>query len=157
MADLIQPNGAFDHFLTGLEQYKRGAMPQARRHFAEAVRAQPKHFWAPCLLAICDLNTKGANTERAQAYLTGCLQSHPELPWLYILRGFASGQIGWRTSNQIEAAENFAAALADYREAQRRDSGGRFRYAPLVNRGLVRLQSQKLDLGHRRPRRGDLA
>ena len=144
-AKQIRPEGAFDHFLTGLERFKRGDMVQAKRHFAEAARAQPKHFWAPCLLAICDLNTKGANAERARAYLTGCLQSHPELPWLYILRGFASGQIGSRASNPIEAAENLGAALADYREAIRRDSGGRFRYAVLVNRGLVFLQSRKLD------------
>ena len=139
------PDGAFDHFLTGLEQYKRGYMTQAKRHFALALRAQPNHFWAQCLLAICDLNTRPAHAEGAKAYLTACLQTHPELPWLYLLRGFASGQIGSRASSPVEAAENFAAAEADYREALRRDSGGRFRYALLVNRGLVRLQSRKLD------------
>ena len=57
-AERIQPDGAFDHFLTGLEQYKRGYMTQAKRHFAEALQAQPNHFWAQCLLAICDLNTR---------------------------------------------------------------------------------------------------
>jgi eukaryotic-like serine/threonine-protein kinase len=144
-ADRIQPSGAFDHFLTGLEQYKRGRMNQAKRHFREVIQAQPNHFWGQCLLAICDLNARRADTEGAMAYLSGCLQSHPELPWLYILRGFASGQIGARTSNPAEATDHFAAAEADYREALRRDSGGRYRYALLVNRGLVRLQSRKLN------------
>ena len=57
-AERTQPDGAFDHFLTGLEQYKRGYMTQARRHFALALQAQPNHFWAQCLLANCDLNTR---------------------------------------------------------------------------------------------------
>ena len=38
----------------------------------------------------------------------------------------------------------FDAAEADYREALQRDSGGRFRYALLANRGLVRFQSRRL-------------
>jgi eukaryotic-like serine/threonine-protein kinase len=150
-AERIQPDDAFDHFLTGLEQYKRGRMSQSKRHFAAALQAQPSHFWAQCLLAICDLNSREGKTETdakievARAYLTACLQSHPELPWLYLLRGFASGQIGSRTSNAEKSAANFAAALADYGEALRRDSGGRFRYALLVNRALLKLQSQKPD------------
>jgi eukaryotic-like serine/threonine-protein kinase len=144
-AERIQPDGAFDHFLTGLAEYKLGHKSQSRRHFAEALQAQPNHFWAQCLLAHCDLNSRNGNAEGARAYLTASLQSHPELPWLYLLRGFASGQIASRSSNPEEAAENFRAALADYREAQRRDSGGRFRYALLVNRGLLHLQRRKLD------------
>ena len=130
-------------------------MSQSKRHFAVALQAQPNHFWAQCLLAICDLNSRKANTEGARAYLTACLQSHPELPWLYLLRGFASGQIGSKASSPEEAAANFAAALADYREALRRDSGGRYRYALLVNRGLLHLQSQQARRGRRRPGRGD--
>ena len=145
IAQRTQPDGAFDHFLTGLEQYKRGDMSRARRHFAKALQAQPNHFWAQCLLAICDLNARPASPERAKAYLAACLQTHPELPWLYLLRGFASGQIGSKTLSPVEAAENYAAAEADYHEALRRDPGGQYRYALLVNRGLVRFQSRELD------------
>ena len=101
-------------------------MKQSKRHFTEALRAQPNHFWAQCLLAICDLNSRKANSEEARAYLTACLQSHPDSPWLYLLRGFASGQIASRALSPEEAAANFAAALADYDEALSRDSGGRF-------------------------------
>ena len=125
-AGRTQPDGAFDHFLTGLDQYKRGRISESKRHFAEALRIQPSYFWAQCLLAICDLNARKADSEGARACLTACLQSHPELPWLYLLRGFASGQLGSKTPNTEEAADYFAAALGDYREALRRDSGGRF-------------------------------
>ena len=130
-ADRIKPDGAFDHFLSGLERYKQRLLPQARSHFEKALDAQPNHFWAQCLLAICDLNTR-TNPGEAKAYLTGCLQSHSDLAWLYLLRAFASGQM-----------DMFDAAEADYREALQRDSGGRFRYALLNNRGLVRSQSRR--------------
>ena len=62
-AERIHPDGAFDHFLMGLEQYKRGRMSQSKRQFTEALQAQPNHFWAQCLLAICDLNSRQENTE----------------------------------------------------------------------------------------------
>jgi len=51
--------------------------------------------------------------------------------------------LGTAASSSAEAATDFAAAEADYREALERDSGGRFRYALLANRGLVRFQSRK--------------
>jgi tetratricopeptide (TPR) repeat protein len=144
-AERSQPDGAFDHFLTGIEQYKRGYMGQAKRHFGAALQAQPNHFWAQCLLAICDLNDRPPNPDGAKAYLTACLQTHPELSWLYILRGFASGELASRAPRPVEAAENFADAEADYDAALDRDPDGKFRYALLANRGLVRLHCGKLE------------
>jgi serine/threonine protein kinase/tetratricopeptide (TPR) repeat protein len=141
----IQPEGAFDHFLSGLERHKRGYLTQARRHFELALAAQPHHFWAQCLFAICELNMHPGNALAAQAHLTGCLQSHPELSWLYLLRGFASGQLMESTSSPTEAAAYFESALADYRKARERDPGGRFQYALLANRGLLYFQARKLD------------
>jgi serine/threonine protein kinase/tetratricopeptide (TPR) repeat protein len=141
-----QPAGAFDHFLTGIELYKRGYMTPAGRHFGLALQAQPNHFWAQCLVAICELNSRHANLERARAYLTACLQTHPELPWLYLLRGFASGELAARASNPLDTTENLADAEADYQAALLRDPLGKFRYALLANRGLVRLHGHKLDL-----------
>ena len=143
-----QPNGAFDHFLTGLDQFKRGYLAQARRHFAEALRSQANHFWAQCLLASCELNDRHGSAEAAQGYLTACVQSHRELPWLYLLRGVASGRLGARASaasKPVEADDHFANALADYREAETRDPERRFRYALLANRGLVRFQCEEFD------------
>ena len=45
-AGRIEPDGAFDHFLSGLELYKRGLPAQAGRHFQVALRVQPGHFWS---------------------------------------------------------------------------------------------------------------
>jgi serine/threonine protein kinase/tetratricopeptide (TPR) repeat protein len=165
IADRILPEGAFDHFLTGLDLYKRGYVARAKHHFAETLRVQGNHFWAQCLLANCELDRR-ESAESAKGHLTACLQTHRELPWLYLLRGYASGQIGEqamkaaqkamkaaktskdreRAQKQIDAAtEHFRDAEADYAEAQKRDPERRFQYALLVNRGLVRFQSQQFD------------
>ncbi len=144
-AELIQPDGSFDHFLSGLECFKRGQTAQARRYFAFVLRDQPSHFWAHCLLAACDLNDRPARPAEAKAYLTGCLQTHPDLIWLYLLRGFASGQMAATASTSAEADAEFEAAEADFRHALRRDPFGRFRYALLANRGLVRLRARKFE------------
>jgi serine/threonine protein kinase/predicted Zn-dependent protease len=145
-AKSMRPDGAFDHFLIGLEWYKRGLVTEARRHFDAALQAEPKHFWSQCLLAICDLNSRPPQAAEAKAYLIACLQSHPDLAWLYVLRGYAFGQLGAAASVSEEASAHFEAAEADYRAALRLDPEGKFRYALLVNRGLVRFQSRKLDL-----------
>jgi serine/threonine protein kinase/tetratricopeptide (TPR) repeat protein len=144
-AERIRPDGAFDHFLIGLERYKRGLLAEATHHFKMALQAQPNHFWAQCLLAICDLNDRPPRPEEAKAYLTACLQTHPDLPWLYLLRGFASGQSAATASTRAKAAADLDAAEADFRNGLRRDPAGRFRYALLANRGLIRFQAEKWD------------
>ncbi len=144
-AEQIHPYGAFDHFLSGLERHKRGNLLQAKRHFDKALEAQPNNFWAKCLLAICELNSRPAQPGEAKAHLNGCLQSHPELPWLYLLRGLAFGQLA-KVAARGEAQELFDTAEGDFQEALKRDRDGRFRYALLANRGLVRFESRKLDL-----------
>ncbi len=106
-------------------------------------RAQPNHFWAQCLLAISDLNARPPQLAEAKAHLTGCLQSHSGLPWLYLLRGFASGQMGSAAKLPAEAARHFADAEDDYSKAIEFDPDRRFRHALLANRGLLRFQSRK--------------
>jgi tetratricopeptide (TPR) repeat protein len=145
-AENTQPDGAFDHFLSGLERYKRGLLKQARQHFDAALRAQPSHFWAQCLLAICDLNTRPPRPAEAKIHLTACLQHHEDLAWLYLLRGFASGELGAAAANQAEALAHFDDAEADYRAALEHDPSGKFRYALLANRGLVRFRRRQVDL-----------
>ncbi len=142
-ADGIQPSAAFDHFLSGLDCYKQGLLPRAKLHFEAAIEAKTKDFWARCLLAVCHLNSKPPNPAEARTNLTVCLQSHSDLPWLYLLRGFAYGQSGANMTKSAEAKELFDAALGDYREAAERDPAGRFRYALLVNRGVLYFQNGK--------------
>jgi len=143
-AERVQPAGAFDHFLSGLELYNSGRLTEARRSFDLALRAQTNHFWAQCLLAICDLNVRPPQLAEAKAHLTGCLQSHPGLPWLYLLRGFASGQMGSASKLPVEAAGHFADAEGDYRKVLDLDSDGKFRHALLANRGLLHFQNRKI-------------
>ena len=143
IAASVPPNGAFDHFLSGLERYKQGLISPAIVHFEAALGIEPDHFWAKCLLAICRLNARPAQPAQAQTLLTACLKRHPDLPWLYLLRGFASAQLGEAATDPIDAKAHFEAADADYREVLDRDHARRFRYALLVNRGLLRFQSGK--------------
>ncbi len=142
-AAATEPQGAIDHFLSGFDCYKRGSFPQAKLHFEAVVQGKPNDFWAKCLLAICHLNSKPSHPAQASTNLTACLQSHPDLPWLYLLRGFAFGQSATTVSDPAEAKSLFEAALADYREAAERDSAGRYRYALLVNRGLLHFHARR--------------
>jgi serine/threonine protein kinase/Tfp pilus assembly protein PilF len=141
----IEPDGAFDRFLTGLDRYKHGLITDARHDFDAALRAEAKHFWAQCLLAFCALRDRPPKPAEAKAYLTACLQTHPNTPWLYQLRGFASGQLGKAASNLADAAVHFEAAEEDYRKALARDPERKHHYSLLVNRGLTRFQSLNLE------------
>ena len=51
----LLPTTASDHFLIGREQYKRGELRSANRHFELALRLQADHFWAQCMSALCYL------------------------------------------------------------------------------------------------------
>jgi tetratricopeptide (TPR) repeat protein/tRNA A-37 threonylcarbamoyl transferase component Bud32 len=143
-AEQVQPAGALDHFLSGVERYNSGHLLEAKRYFDEALRADPSHFWSQCLHAICDLNARPPQLAEAKAYLTGCLQSHSGLPWLYLLRGFASSQMGSASKPAALASSYFANAEADYQRAFELDPDGKFRHALLANRGLLRFQSGRL-------------
>jgi serine/threonine protein kinase/tetratricopeptide (TPR) repeat protein len=144
-ADTIKAEDAFDHFLLGLAEYKRGFLKAAIHHFSEALFAQPGHFWAQCYLANCELNLRPPRADEARTRLTACLKSHPEAAWLYLLRGFASSVLGADSPSAAEKESHFQDAEADYRDALRRDPSGRFRYARLANRGLLRIHSGRLD------------
>jgi tetratricopeptide (TPR) repeat protein len=128
-----------------LAEYKRGFLKAAIQQFGEALFAQPSHFWARCYLANCELNLRPPHAEEAKLRLTACLKSHPEAPWLYLMRGFASCELGANSSSAAEKESQFQDAEADYRDALDRDPTGRFRYALLANRGLLRIHSGRLD------------
>jgi serine/threonine protein kinase/tetratricopeptide (TPR) repeat protein len=155
-AERLRPDGAFDHFLIGQERFKRGLLTGAKRHFEAAVRSQPDHFWAKCLSAICDLNARPPRPAEARAVLNDCLERHPDFAWLYLLRGFANGQIaeeeyhkalglepGAESSSEA-AKSSFEAAEEDYQKALELEPGEELRYALLVNRGHVRFRRGKL-------------
>ena len=86
-------------------------------------------------------------------------ESGPDFAWLYLLRGFASGQVGAifaqaggvaaQPSNlQGKAEDHFVAAEEDYAKALElleRKPVAELRYVLLVNRGLLRWQRRDLD------------
>ena len=157
-AQRVRPQTAFDHFLSGQQQYKRHRLPEAIQDFETALRKKPDHFWAKCLLAICYIQT--ARFEAAKSSLDGCLQADRDFAWLYLLRGFASGQLGAKYLGLVQASPGrevalksaaefeFEEAEADLREAMerlRRTPDDELQYVLLVNRGLIRFQRGRLD------------
>ena len=121
------------------------------------LRHQPDHFWAQCLSAICFLQLQ--RPLEAKASLNACLNQERDFAWLYLLRGFASGQVGSifaradgvaaQPSNLLGKAEDhFVAAEEDYARALElleRKPVAELRYVLLVNRGLLRWQRRDLD------------
>jgi tetratricopeptide (TPR) repeat protein len=155
--DRLQPDSAFDHFLYGRELYKRSRWMEAADHFEATLQRQPDHFWAQCLLAICDLQTQ--RPAEARVILSACLRRRPNSAWLFLLRGFANSQVGaleLRRAGRLAdveaaplretAAARFEAAEGDYRKAMQlfRPGDEVLRYALLVNRGSMRLQRREL-------------
>jgi tetratricopeptide (TPR) repeat protein len=146
-AGQTEPAGALDHFLMGDEHCNQGHedLPQAQRDFEAALGCQPDHFWAQYFLAVCCLRLPHPRPDLARGHLTACLGRRPDFLWVYLLRGFAEGELG-----------DFAAAAADYREAGRRHPDDVARYALHANGGVLRLRKARAleavaDLGHLGP------
>jgi tetratricopeptide (TPR) repeat protein len=120
---------AFDHYLVGDELYHRGAARAALPEFVEALRLRPDHFWARYSLALCYVRLQ--QPAAARDNLTNCLTQQPGLVWIYLLRGFAQGQLGdYRAAeDDFRAAQELLEARPD-REA---------RYVLYNNRAVVRI------------------
>jgi tetratricopeptide (TPR) repeat protein len=147
------PTTAFDHFLVGQERYKRGDLSAAMSEFDAALELQPSQFWSQCLRSVCCVQLR--QFSEAKTGFTACLQRDDRQPWLFLLRGFSSYQLGVRARMRIEklpfdeqasrteAKLQLDAAAADYRRAfELLDSGGGrdLRFPLLVNRGVLRLE-----------------
>ncbi len=121
---------ALDHYLLGDEHYKRGQLHEAVRHFETALGMKPDHFWARYFLAIAYLGLR--RPAEARDHFTACLGKQPPLVWIYLLRGFANGQLN-----------EFAAAEADFEQAERADLSVDARYVLHANRGVMRFRQAK--------------
>jgi tetratricopeptide (TPR) repeat protein/tRNA A-37 threonylcarbamoyl transferase component Bud32 len=159
-AGRLQPATVLDHFLAGLVGYKRQEWKTALQEFDIVVRLEPGHFWALCLGAIASLQTNQPGL--AKLSLSACILREPKFAWLYLLRGFASGQAAVQaraagktlgiTDGSIEAGVEvqFEAAEADYARAlellgENKTSNDELRWVVRVNRGLMRFQRGRLD------------
>jgi tetratricopeptide (TPR) repeat protein len=133
LAERRPPTTAFDHYLVGDERYRRGDPAEALPSFLESLRLEPKHFWARYFLALCYVRLR--QPALARDNLTHCLSQHPEIIWIYLLRGFAQGQL-----------EDYAAAEADFQTALRllaEQPSTEARYVLLNNRGVMRVGQKK--------------
>jgi serine/threonine protein kinase/tetratricopeptide (TPR) repeat protein len=152
-AQKVNPKSAFDYFLTGQQEYKREQYADAIRDFEIALRYKPDHFWARCLQAICYLRTN--RLEAAKASLNGCIDTDRDFAWLYLLRGYASGEIGNRYLAALKDSRNqdkglkksaeheFSEAEADLAVAMdllKNAPDVDLQFMFLMNRGLVRLE-----------------
>src|SRR5205823_14156014 len=81
-------------------------------------------------VAVCSLPT---DPRLARAHLTACLVPKPDFVWLYLLRGFAHGQL-----------QDFQAAEADFQKALALGPDADARYALHVNRGALRTRQGRL-------------
>jgi tetratricopeptide (TPR) repeat protein/tRNA A-37 threonylcarbamoyl transferase component Bud32 len=159
-AERLPPATTLDYFLSGKDLFARRLWNKAARDFDAVMERQPDHFWARCLSAICALQTK--QPLAAKVGLNACLEHEPGFAWLYLLRGYASGQVAAQALNAAKvlpdqadelrygAEIQFEAAEADYRTAasildgQPKPNEG-LSYVLLVNRGLMRFERLRLD------------
>jgi tetratricopeptide (TPR) repeat protein len=159
-AERVRPTTVLDHFLAGREGYQRQDWKTALSEFETVLRMQPDHFWGLCLGAIASIQTNQPGT--AKLGLNACIKQEPRFAWLYLLRGFASGQQAVQAraagttlkieDGSIEAAVEvqFEAAEVDYQTALKfldddDAPNDELRYAVLHNRALMRFQRGRLD------------
>jgi tetratricopeptide (TPR) repeat protein/tRNA A-37 threonylcarbamoyl transferase component Bud32 len=157
-ANRVQPTTVLDHFLVGHDAYKRRDWKTALEEFDTTLRMQPGHFWALCESAITSFQINQPSV--AKPSLNGCIEQRRDYPWLFVLRGFASGLMAVQaraagktlgfTDESIEAGveAQFKAGEDDFREALRllaSSPNDELRYAVLNDRALIRFQLGRLD------------
>jgi len=143
-AAAIKPATPLDYLLLGREQAAHRELAAAIRSLDRALELDPAQTSAHLLLAYCDINIQPKRLGEARASLTACIHSHPDIAGLYLLRALVSGEEGLQAAGP-QAADSFLAAEADYRRALARSPDDGLRYALLANRGLLRMQSVRLE------------
>src|SRR5262249_26242743 len=117
-----KPDDAAGYFLLGDECYQQKRPASALDHFTTALRFQPNHLGARYLAAVCCLQMQ--RPAEAELHLTACqsltqARQH-DFIWIYLLRGFAQGELGAQAreaGKSDNAARHFAAAEADFAHA----------------------------------------
>ena len=133
----------------------RGDWDAARSHFEKA-----EHSRRPVLGALLagprGLTARAPRAEAGPRRLTTCIVQQSSYPWLYLLRGYANGQMGWALSTasrktartntatlSVEATERFDDAEADFRRALELGLSGELQYALFMHRGVMRYLQQR--------------
>ncbi|MBI2478347.1 MAG: tetratricopeptide repeat protein, partial [Planctomycetia bacterium] len=132
LAAAAEVTDALDHFLIADELYRRGEYGEAIGAFERVLQSQPDHFWAQYLNGLCLLRQN--RPAEARSHLTACLAQGRDFVWLYLLRGFANGEL-----------RAFDAADADFRKALEMPLDENSRYVLLVNRGVLRIRQERFE------------
>jgi serine/threonine protein kinase/tetratricopeptide (TPR) repeat protein len=122
----------FDQFLMADEFYRRAEFDDAIREFENVLQAKPDHFWAQYLSGLCLLRQN--RHSEARSHLTACLAQGRKFVWLYLLRGYANGEL-----------LAFEAAESDFKSALTLTRDENSRYVLLVNRGVLRIRQERFD------------
>jgi serine/threonine protein kinase/tetratricopeptide (TPR) repeat protein len=121
-----------DHFLMADELYRREQFAEAINEFEKVLAQKPGHFWAQYLDALCLLRQQ--RPAEARTLLSACMAQRTDFVWLYLLRGFAHGEL--RAWSEAEADFEKAAGIA-------RDDNSR--YVLSVNRAVLRIRTARID------------
>src|SRR5262249_43431661 len=115
-----------DHFLVGHGLFGQGDLEGANQEFRRALQSNPRHFWTHYFLAICCITA--GKPDVAVAHLTTCQSQKPDLIWVYLLRGFALGQM-----------EDYSAAERDFDRAVQLKPNKAMLFVLYNNRGVMRV------------------
>jgi tetratricopeptide (TPR) repeat protein/tRNA A-37 threonylcarbamoyl transferase component Bud32 len=115
-----------DRFLVGHEFYSQGNLTLANQEFRRALQLDAAHFWTHYFLGICCVTA--GKPDVAVAHLTICQSQQPKVIWIYLLRGFALGQMG-----------DYKAAEADFDQALALSPSPATLYVLYNNRGVMRV------------------
>ena len=143
-AEQTRPETALDYLLKGRELAFHGRFAEAIGPLDMAVQRDLDQTSAHLWLTICYLNRRPKLLNAARTSLNACIGSNPDLVGLYLLRASIFGEEGSQAHGK-EAADAFEAAEEDYRHALKLEPDDDVRYGLLARRGLLRMQSGRLD------------
>src|SRR5262249_11122292 len=144
-AQLRAPATPLDYFLSGRELVSRGRYDEAIDLLRTAIQQDLNQTSANLLLAACYTNVSPRQLGAAMTSLDACIRSHPNLVGLYLLRALISSEQGSEARSKNAAHTAFERAETAYRTALDLKPNDDVLYALLCNRGLLRLQSGRLD------------
>jgi tetratricopeptide (TPR) repeat protein len=136
-AKKTKPDLATDHFLVGLNLFRRREYSNAIPSLAAALQAEPTHYGAQYVLAVCYLQAK--QPHEAKIGLTRCLKQRPDFNWPRLQRAQAEMALANKhtvVSNQAEAYQN---ALDDLNAILDKPPDDAARYIALIERAVVRI------------------
>jgi tetratricopeptide (TPR) repeat protein len=138
----LEPATARDFLLSGIEKHQRGRPDLAIPDLEQAVQRDGRLLSVQYYLAVCYFQANRLG--EARAFLDAFLKQRQDLAWAYVVRGLIHLKLG-EHAQVAEATGHYAAAEADFRAALDRHPDESVRWAVCINRGVLRLQQNRLD------------